>query len=88
MATFSHSGDHSGRHSGNAAVPKPEGIEEIDVGEEAFWDGAEVVWPRPKERVTVRFDRDVLDFFRTDGKGYQTRMNAVLRAYMAAHRPK
>lgn len=35
-----------------------------------------------KERVTVRFDRDVLAFFRRSGKGYQTRMNAALRAYM------
>lgn len=74
--------------AGGQTVSRPDGREDVDVGEEAFWDGADVVWPRPKERVTVRFDRDVLDFFRADGKGYQTRMNAVLRAYMAAHRSK
>jgi uncharacterized protein (DUF4415 family) len=36
---------------------------------------------RPKERLTVRFDADVVDWFRAQGGGYQTRMNAVLRAY-------
>jgi uncharacterized protein (DUF4415 family) len=34
-----------------------------------------------KERVNIRLDRDVLDFFRSHGRGYQTRINAVLRAY-------
>lgn len=39
----------------------------------------------PKERITVRFDKDVLRYFRSFGPGYQTRMNAVLRAWMLAH---
>jgi uncharacterized protein (DUF4415 family) len=30
----------------------------------------------------MRIDRDVLDFFRGTGKGYQTRMNAVLKSYV------
>ena len=37
-----------------------------------------------KQRITVRLDRDVLAFFRGKGKGYQTRMNAALRAYVEA----
>ena len=48
------------------------------------WTKVRVVKPEPKQSVTLRVDRDVLDFFRAGGKGYQTRMNAVLRAYMAA----
>lgn len=36
---------------------------------------------RPKERLTVRFDADLVAWFRAQGAGYQTRMNAVLRAY-------
>lgn len=36
----------------------------------------------PKKQVTVRLDRDVIDWFKSQGKGYQTRMNAVLRQYM------
>jgi uncharacterized protein (DUF4415 family) len=40
---------------------------------------------RPKEnkrQVTMRFDADVLDFFKTGGRGWQGRMNAVLRSFM------
>jgi uncharacterized protein (DUF4415 family) len=39
-----------------------------------------------KERITVRLDADVLDWFRQQGRGYQTRINAVLRAYFEAQR--
>ena len=42
--------------------------------------------PRPKRHLNLRIDADVVDWFKAEGKGYQTRMNAVLRAYMAAHR--
>lgn len=35
-----------------------------------------------KEAVSLRVDRDVLAWFRGQGSGYQTRMNAVLRAYV------
>jgi uncharacterized protein (DUF4415 family) len=47
--------------------------------------GAEAV-ARPKVPVTIRLDADVVDFFRGQGRGWQTRMNAVLRAYAAAVR--
>ena len=36
---------------------------------------------RPKQRLTVRFDADLVAWFKARGPGYQTRMNAVLRAY-------
>ena len=49
------------------------------------WTKARVVLPPGKESVTLRVDQDVLDWFRKQGKGYQTRMNAVLRAYKEAH---
>ena len=39
-----------------------------------------------KKQVTIRLDEDVLRWFRAQGKGYQTRINALLRAYMEAHR--
>jgi uncharacterized protein (DUF4415 family) len=51
-----------------------------------FWERAELVHPLAKERVTIRLDRDVVAWFRSQGRGYQARMNAVLRAYMAARR--
>ncbi len=50
------------------------------------WSKARLVLPPGKANVTLRIDRDVLAWFRAGGKGFHTRMNAVLRAYMEAHR--
>ncbi|MBI2615801.1 MAG: BrnA antitoxin family protein [Gemmatimonadetes bacterium] len=47
---------------------------------------ARIVLPEPKVAVSIRLDREVLDWFKRQGPGYQTRMNAVLRAYVQAHR--
>jgi uncharacterized protein (DUF4415 family) len=54
--------------------------------DENFWKNAIVVGPDRKTLVSVRLDRDVLVWFRSHGKGYQTRINAVLRSYMQAHK--
>jgi uncharacterized protein (DUF4415 family) len=35
-----------------------------------------------KKRITIRLDEDVIDFFKGQGEGYQTRINKVLRAYV------
>lgn len=51
----------------------------------AFWDRAEVVMPEPKKVVTMRLDADLLEWFRQEN-GYQTRINAILRAYYEAHK--
>jgi len=50
-----------------------------------FFKSAKLRMPTKKASITVRFDSDVLEWFRKQGKGYQTRMNAVLRTYMEAH---
>ncbi|MDM7921188.1 MAG: BrnA antitoxin family protein [Pyrinomonadaceae bacterium] len=39
-----------------------------------------------KQQLTIRLDSDVLDWFRHQGQGYQTKINALLRAYMDAHK--
>ena len=39
-----------------------------------------------KAQLTIRVDREVLDWFRGQGRGYQTRINALMRAYMEAHK--
>ncbi len=39
-----------------------------------------------KAQLTLRLDSDVLAWFRRQGRGYQTRINSLLRAYMEAHR--
>jgi uncharacterized protein (DUF4415 family) len=51
--------------------------------DEAFWKDAHVVMPKRKEAVTIRLDADLLTWLRRE-RGYQTRINAVLRAYMKA----
>jgi uncharacterized protein (DUF4415 family) len=38
-----------------------------------------------KAQVTLRIDSDVLEWFRSQGRGYQTQINRLLRAYMEAH---
>lgn len=49
----------------------------------AFWTNAKVVYPKAKESVTIRLDADILTWFRKR-KGYQTRINAILRTYVEA----
>jgi uncharacterized protein (DUF4415 family) len=58
--------------------------------DEAFWRTARLVIPgaERKESVHLRIDNDVLDWFRKQGKGHLTRMNAVLRAFYQANRGK
>lgn len=46
------------------------------------WSDAVVVTPKKKKAVSIRLDEDVIDFFKAQGEGYQTRMNAVLRHFM------
>ena len=50
------------------------------------WTKARLVLPPGKDVITLRLDRDVLDWFRAQGKGYQTRINQVLRAFYEARR--
>jgi uncharacterized protein (DUF4415 family) len=64
------------------------GDEDIDFSEipklgPEFFANA-IVWPGTKEQITLRLDPDVLKFFRKQGRGYQTTINAVLRKYMEA----
>ena len=48
---------------------------------EGWQETVSVELPEPKEQVTLRLDRDLLRWFRAQGRGYQTRINAVLRSY-------
>lgn len=48
---------------------------------------ADLLQPGPgKRQISLRLDADVLDFFKQGGRGYQSRINAVLRAYMLNRR--
>jgi len=46
---------------------------------------ARILEPQPKMPVSLRLDKDVLNWFKARGRGYQTRINAVLRAYVESH---
>jgi len=49
---------------------------------------AELVWPtaEPKVPVSIRLDREVLEYFKAEGPGYQSRISAVLRSYVRSRR--
>lgn len=70
------------------AARKDEDIDysEIPKIDKDFWQNAELVEPPGKKQLTVRLDADVLDWLKSQGKGYHGRINAILRSYYEAHR--
>lgn len=52
------------------------------------WSDAVLVIPPKKKAISIRIDEDVLDYFRREGRGYQRRMNAVLRSYVQQKKSK
>lgn len=56
-----------------------------DWSDDWNWGEAVLVIPPKKKAISIRVDEDVLDYFKTQGAGYQRRMNAVLRSYMQQH---
>jgi len=69
-----------------AARPLPDGSNPDDAMEPIEWATTELPMPKRKEHTNLRIDADVLTFFRRQGRGYQTRINAVLRSYVDAIR--
>ena len=67
---------------------KDKAIDMSDIPEQgkAFFKRAVLRLPEPKTAVTIRLDQQVLKWFKAKGPGYQTRINALLRAYMEAHK--
>lgn len=55
-----------------------------ELGEDFFREA--VIWPGTKQQITLRLDPDVLEFFKKQGRGYQSTINAVLRKYMEAQK--
>ena len=67
--------------------------EEIDYADippldDAFFTEGELRMPKAKPLISIRIDPEVLSWFKSQGPGYQTRMNAVLRMYMEAQERK
>lgn len=71
---------------------RDEDIDTSDIAEvgEEFFANAKLIMPPnvKKSAVSMRVDEDILEFFKAQGSGYQTRMHAVLRAYVSAQQPK
>jgi uncharacterized protein (DUF4415 family) len=67
--------DHAGRSAASQA-------------KRTDWVNLNVAWPQPKQAISLRIDQDILAWFRDRGPGYQTRMNAVLRAFVDAQQGK
>ena len=62
---------------------RPDAPEGASLGAD-FWTSAKIVIPDSKKSVHLRVDAKVLDYFKAQGKGHLTRMNAVLRSYVDA----
>jgi uncharacterized protein (DUF4415 family) len=57
------------------------------LGDE-FFTKATQAWPPSKQQLTIRLDADVLQWLKAHGRGYQTRINRILRAAMESQRPR
>lgn len=71
---------------GEIYEPRPDAVEKEVPAE--FWENAKPFEPPDKTSIHLRLDSDVLEWFKAQGKGHLTRMNAVLRSYYEAHRKK
>ena len=57
------------------------------LGDE-FFTKATAAWPPAKQQLTIRLDADVLKWLKAHGRGYQTRINRILRAAMESQPPR
>jgi uncharacterized protein (DUF4415 family) len=86
---------HKANRKRNKEIAALKGMKDVeidtsDIPEMTDWSGALVgKFFRPiKEPVTIRIDADVLDWLKSKGKGYQTRINQLLRAAMRQSKPR
>jgi uncharacterized protein (DUF4415 family) len=56
--------------------------------DKSFFKKATEAWPPAKQQLTIRLDTDVLQWLKTYGRGYQTRINRILRAAMESQGPR
>jgi uncharacterized protein (DUF4415 family) len=64
-----------------AATDRDIDFSDVPELDDAFWRNARLVEPDRTQSVTLRVKKSVLETFKAQGKGYQTRMNAVLESY-------
>lgn len=66
------------------------GIDYSDIPrlDKSFLKKATMAWPPAKKQLTIRLDEDVLAWLKGHGKGYQTRINRILRVVMESQPPR
>ena len=69
---------------------KDAGIDYSDIPalDKSFLQKATVAWPPVKQQLTIRLDADVLAWLKGHGRGYQTRINRILRVVMESQPPR
>lgn len=55
---------------------------DIPETDEDFWSNAEITFPTKKVHLSIRLDEDIVAWFKQFGRGYQTRINSILRSYV------
>lgn len=80
--------------------PRTKSLSDVDIAAQAstdpdmglltpeFWDKADIVEPEGTEQITLRLPRRVVKHFKATGKGYQSRISAVLQSYVDASNKK
>lgn len=70
-----------------AAMPDSK-IDFSDIPEldEEWFKNAKPIYPKPKQPISIRLDDDVYQWFKEQGNGYQSHINAVLKSYVQAHK--
>jgi len=64
------------------------GYSDIPPLDNTFFKRATEAWPPAKQQLTIRLDMDVLQWLKAHGRGYQTRINRILRAAMESQGPR
>ena len=57
---------------------------DISKQNDTFWANAELKMPHNKDKITVRIDHDIIEWLKSQGKGYQSKINGILRQFMLA----
>ena len=68
--------------AGHPAALRETSPRELGDLPDSLWDEVRVVTPLEKQAISIRLDRDILDYFRAAGPRYQSQINAVLRSYV------
>jgi len=56
--------------------------------DKSFLKRATTTWPPQKKQLTIRLDADILEWLKGHGRGYQTRINRILRVVMESQPPR